>query len=111
MNETSIIQFGLSKKQLQLILNVIDNFDEIEKVIIFGSRAKGTNKPGSDIDLAVIGYNLTSLLINRLHSTIDELPLPFMFDIVNYNKIKNEALKKKIDAEGKLLFERKLNIV
>lgn len=111
MNDTLIIQFGLSKKQLHLILSVINKFEEIEKALIFGSRARGTNKPGSDIDLALVGDKLNSLLINRVSSALDDLPLPFLFDMINYNEIKNELLKKKIDAEAKLLFERKLNIV
>lgn len=111
MNDTLIIQFGLSKKQLHLILRVINKFEEIEKVLIFGSRARGTNKPGSDIDLALVGDKLNSLLIIRVSSALDDLPLPFLFDMINYNEIKNELLKKKIDAEAKLLFERKLNIV
>ena len=111
MNNTSNLQFGLSKKQLKLILNEINNFGEIEKVLIFGSRAKGTNNPGSDIDLVVIGDNLTPVLINRFSSALDDLPLPFMFDVIDCNEIKNDLLKKKIDIEGKLLFERKLNIV
>lgn len=111
MNDTLIIQFGLSKKQLHLILSVINKFEEIEKALIFGSRSRGTNKPGSDIDVALVGDKLNSLLINRVSSALDDLPLPFLFDMINYNEIKNELLKKKIDAEAKLLFERKLNIV
>jgi predicted nucleotidyltransferase len=111
MNHPIPIQFGLSKIQLQLILGVIHNFKEIEKALIFGSRAKGKNKPGSDIDLALIGDKLNSLLVNRVSSALDDLPLPYMFDLINYHEITNEFLKKKIDDEGKLLYERKLNAV
>lgn len=111
MNDSTTIEFGISKMQLQLILSVINKFDEIEKALIFGSRAKSTYRPGSDIDLALFGDKLTSLLINRFSSALDDLPLPFMFDVVHYNEIKNGLLKKKIDSEGKLLFERKLNTV
>jgi predicted nucleotidyltransferase len=97
--------------QLQLILGVINNFEEIEKALIFGSRATEKYKPGSDIDLALIGDKLTSLLINRVSSALDDLPLPFMFDVINYHELNNQLLKKKIDDEGKLLYERKLNTV
>ena len=111
MNDLTPSQFGLSKMQLQLILGVINNFEEIEKALIFGSRAKGTNRPGSDIDLALIGGKLNSLLVNRVSSALDDLPLPYMFDLINYHEINNEFLKKKVDDEGKLFYERKLNIV
>jgi predicted nucleotidyltransferase len=111
MNDSAPTQFGLSKMQLQLILCVIDNFEEIEKALIFGSRATEKYKPGSDIDLALIGDKLTSLLINRVSSALDDLPLPFMFDVINYHELNNQLLKKKIDDEGKLLYERKLNTV
>lgn len=111
MNDSAPLQFGLSKTQLQLILGVINNFEEIDKVIIFGSRATGKNKPGSDIDLALIGDKLTSLSVNRVSSALDDLPLPYMFDLINYHGVNNEFLKKKIDEEGKLFYERKLNAV
>ena len=111
MNDSAPSQFGLSKMQLQLILGVINNFEEIEKALIFGSRAKGTNRPGSDIDLALIGDKLNSLLVNRVSSALDDLPLPYMFDLINYHEINNEFLKKKVDDEGKLFYERKLNAV
>ncbi|RNI35192.1 nucleotidyltransferase domain-containing protein [Hanamia caeni] len=111
MNDSAPTQFGLSKMQLQLILGVINNFEEIEKALIFGSRATEKYKPGSDIDLALIGDKLTSLLINRVSSALDDLPLPFMFDVINYHELNNQLLKKKIDDEGKLLYERKLNTV
>jgi len=111
MNDSAPSQFGLSKIQLQLILGVINNFEEIEKALIFGSRAKGTNRPGSDIDLALIGDKLNSLLVNRVSSALDDLPLPYMFDLINYHEINNEFLKKKVDDEGKLFYERKLNAV
>jgi predicted nucleotidyltransferase len=111
MNDSAPTQFGLSKMQLQLILGVINNFEEIGKLIIFGSRATGKYKPGSDIDLALMGDKLNSLLVNRVSSALDDLPLPFMFDLINYHEINNQFLKKKIDEEGKLFYERKLNAV
>ncbi len=104
-------RFGLNKNQLKLILKLIESFPQIEKVFIFGSRAAGTNHVGSDIDLAVVGHQITREMLNRFSSSLDDLPLPFMFDVVDYNKIKNANLKQNIDSKGKLLFERKLNTV
>ncbi|MDE3182370.1 MAG: nucleotidyltransferase domain-containing protein [Bacteroidota bacterium] len=109
--DADTIRYGLNKKQLKLILELIDSFPEIERVFLFGSRADGTNKVGSDIDLAIIGHQITPEILNRFSSGLDDLPLPFMFDVIDYNKILNNYLKKNIDSKGKLLFERKLNSV
>jgi len=110
MNDADITRFGLNEKQLQLILEAIVSFPEIEKVILFGSRATGTNQPGSDIDLALSGAGITPIILNRFSSRLDDLPLPFMFDVVNYNNINNEDLRKNIDTKGKVLFESKLSV-
>jgi predicted nucleotidyltransferase len=102
--------YGLTEKQYQLIVKEIISIPEIEKVLIFGSRATEKFKPSSDIDLAVIGKDITSNLLNRIHSRLDDLPLPFMFDVINYDKINNDRLKEKIDLQGKLLFDRTIEI-
>lgn len=107
MNDGDTIRFGLNQKQLQLILEAIQSFPGIGKVVIFGSRATGTHRPASDIDLAVFGKEITFSLVNRLSSALDDLPLPFLFDVVNYQTINNPALKENIDTKGKVLFEKK----
>ena len=103
------LRFGLNQKQLQLITETIVSFPEIEKVFIFGSRAIDTNRPCSDIDLALSGQQLTRTICNRFSSALDDLTLPFLFDVVDYNQIENDNLKTSIDTEGKVFFERKLN--
>ncbi len=111
MNKPDDLKFGLNQKQLQLILDTIVSFSEIEKVFIFGSRSTDTNRQGSDVDLAISGKQLTPAILNTFASGLDDLPLPFMFDVVDYNKIQNDNLKKNIDTKGKLLFERRLTRV
>ena len=109
MVETYSSKFGLTEKQFRLIENTIILFNGIRKVVIFGSRATGKHRPSSDIDLAVFGNHLNSTNINRLASELEDLPLPFMFDVVNYDSISNKSLKDKIDSQGKLFFEKQLN--
>ena len=107
MVDVSTMKFGLTIRQYSLIEDAIISFNDIEKVLIFGSRATHKFKPSSDIDLAVIGKNLSRDIINRLASQLDDLPLPFMFDILHYDQISNKVLKSQIDLEGKLFFEKK----
>jgi predicted nucleotidyltransferase len=108
MTETSPIKFGLTPKQYKLIEDTIVAFNEIDKVIIFGSRAVNNFKPSSDIDLAIVGNDINSTIVNRISSQLEELSLPFMFDVLDYNSILNHTLKTKIEKQGQIFFERKL---
>lgn len=105
------MKFGLTSEQFFLIENTLGSIPEIEKVIIFGSRAGDSYKSSSDIDLAVAGKNVTSQVINRISVELDDLPLPFMFDILDINSLSNLALKNKITSKGKVFFERDLKSV
>ncbi len=98
--------FGLLERDIVYIKKAISQFNEIEKVIIFGSRAIGNYKKGSDIDLAIIGKRVTRKTILRLNEDLNEVyPLPYFFDIVHYNSLSNEELKSHIDTQGKLIYE------
>lgn len=66
---------------------------------LHGSRAKGTQKPNSDIDLALWG-DIDRMETARIAEELDELPLPFMFDIQPFESIKLEALREHIQRVG-----------
>ena len=68
-----------------------------KKVILFGSRAKGTALERSDIDIAVSGVENIDLLIQK----IEELPTLYSIDIVNMDDCKNELLLKDIRQYGR----------
>jgi uncharacterized protein len=104
-------EFGLSDESMKWILRVIKVFPEIDEVIIFGSRAKGTNKPGSDIDFAIKGnfpYNYPEKLRNMLE---EGLYLPYFFDVLDYAKISNPDLKEHIDKVGKKFYSKNKTVV
>ncbi|MBP7282689.1 MAG: nucleotidyltransferase domain-containing protein [Leptospiraceae bacterium] len=99
--------FGLSVNAIEWITRVLKVFPEIEEAIIFGSRAKGTEKPGSDIDIAIKGNLEDYRLTERLRLMLQEgLYLPYFFDIVDYERIENPALKDHIDRVGKLFYKQ-----
>lgn len=101
------MNFGLSKRDESSIISALKQFPEIERAIIFGSRAMGNHQPGSDVDLAVLGENIADTTVLRLrHLLNEELPLPYFFDVAHYEKIKNEKLKKHIDEKGKEMFSQ-----
>lgn len=90
---------GLTKQELAEICSIFHCHPEISKVILFGSRAKGTSKPNSDIDLAVEGVS-NDLQVEALAMELDELSLPYKFDVKSVNKIRNPALIDHINRVG-----------
>jgi len=92
-------KFGLTDKQLNLIKNILSKHPNIEKVILFGSRAKGNFKKYSDIDIALLG-SVTSLNAEKIKLDLNELPIIYKFDVLSYNELKNPQLKQHIDRVG-----------
>lgn len=97
--------FGFLKQDQERLTSALRKFPEIEKAIVFGSRAMGNFKKASDVDLAIIGKNITSQMVVQLRSLLnEELPLPYFFDVVVYEKITNDKLKRHIDEHGVVFF-------
>jgi len=103
------MNFGLRDGDLDNIIATIQQFCEIEKAAIFGSRAKGNYKPGSDLDIAIWGDDISFSTISRLHAILEEeSPMPYFFDIVDYSHLNHEELKSHIDRAGIVFFTREL---
>lgn len=95
---------GLSEKELSTLREAFTKFDAIEEVILFGSRARGTHQKASDVDLAIKGKNIDLNTLSKLTYTLEEeTKLPYFFDVVIYDKISDEALKRAIDEGGVVL--------
>ena len=99
------MRFGLTKHDTDLIIETLAAFAEVEEAVIFGSRAMGHAKRGSDVDLALKGKRLDLTTVTHVKFVLDEeLPLPYFFDVVHYDSLTNTALKAHIDDKGKVLF-------
>jgi len=99
--------FGLLDRDIEYIKEGISKFETIEKAIIFGSRSMGNYKKGSDVDIAIFGEQITREVVFMLDDYLNEMsPLPYFFDILHYENISNDNLKKHINDEGKIVFER-----
>jgi predicted nucleotidyltransferase len=94
------MQYGLQQKTIDLLLQVFEHYPDIEKVILYGSRAKGNYRDGSDIDLAVVAPKLNMQDIMRMETEIDDLLLPYKLDISLLHQISNEDLRRHIDRVG-----------
>jgi predicted nucleotidyltransferase len=101
------MKYGLIDRDFIHINAAIQEFPEIEEVILFGSRAKGNYKKGSDVDLAIKGDRLTYEITLRFADCLnEEKPLPYFFDVVHYEAIAEPMLKVHIDRVGVDLKER-----
>jgi len=96
---------GLSEKELSILSEVFSQFDAIEEVILFGSRAHGTYQKASDVDLAIKGKNIDLNTLSKLKYSLEEQTrLPYFFDVVIYDKISDKALKMAIDEGGERIY-------
>lgn len=103
---TSKSFFGLPEITYQKIQLVFSAYPDIEKVLIYGSRAKGNYRPGSDIDLALIGCNLDNEVLNRLLVDLDELNTPYLFDVSIMSDIESKQLLEHIKRVGMVFYQR-----
>lgn len=101
------MNFGLDDETIEKINSVFYNFTKIEKVILYGSRAKGNFTNGSDIDLTLMGDNLEFNCFLNILSDIDDLMLPYKFDISLYNSITEIELLDHIKRVGKTFYSKK----
>jgi uncharacterized protein len=100
------MNLGLSTPSIVKIKAIFGSFPEIEKAILYGSRAKGNYKKGSDIDLTLIGENLNHKLLNQISNQIEELYLPEMVDLSIFHQIENEDLIEHINRVGIPFYEK-----
>lgn len=96
--------FGLPEDVVKLLKNYFRSHPQIIKVLIYGSRAMGRQKAGSDIDLAII-TNGSEDISGSVQGDLEALPTPYLFDVVDYHHITHPPLREHIDRAGKILFQ------
>lgn len=97
---------GLNHSDIKKIQSVFNLHPEIEKAMLFGSRAKGNYKPASDIDLTLIGNDLNLTIQQTIENELDDLLLPYKFDISIYHTISSKELLNHIERIGQLFFQK-----
>lgn len=100
------MRFGLSDSIIEKLTGVFKRFHEIDKVVIYGSRAKGNYKKGSDIDLTLLGEGLTTDFLDKISIALDDLLLPNMIDLSIYDQIENANLREHIERVGMVFFDK-----
>ena len=99
--------FGLLDTDMEAIAAVLCQEPKVEKAFIFGSRAKGNFRNGSDVDLVLQGEELDFDAINRISYQLnEETVMPYKFDVLNYHSVKEPALIAHIDKVGVEFYRR-----
>jgi predicted nucleotidyltransferase len=97
---------GLSEEILDGLKTALEETPHLEKAAFFGSRARGDHKPQSDIDIAIFGANIMEKDLAALHMRLEGLPILYKIDLVHYDSLKDEKLKKLIDRDRKTILEK-----
>jgi len=100
------LSFGLKKSTLNKLCSVFQSHGNIDSVILYGSRAKGSYKLGSDIDLTIKGGLLPFFEFLQIEDQIDDLYLPYMVDLSQYKQLTNSDLIEHIDRIGINIYTR-----
>lgn len=100
------MRFGLNEVDLNKLAMIFEGHDRIETVVLFGSRAKGNYKTGSDIDIALTGEGINLNDLIELSNSYDELLLPYKLDLIIYERITEPELKNHIDRVGIILYQK-----
>ena len=98
--------FGLSQSTIATLHRIFERYAGLEKVIVYGSRAKGTYKTGSDIDLTLVGEALTLDDMMNIKRDLDDSSLPYMVDVSLFHQLDNQSLRDHIQRVGVVFYDR-----
>lgn len=102
------MKFGLKDETINKINSVFEKIPEVEQVIIYGSRAKGNYRNGSDIDITLKGAELSYKILDTIISEIDDLDTPYMFDVSIFDKLNAPSLEEHINCVGLIFYKKAL---
>ena len=99
-------EFGLSERHMEIIRGIYSQFSQIESVILYGSRAKGNFRLGSDIDMTIVAdpsFDFSALA--KVNGMFYESSLPYLYDISDFSKLTNPDLIEHIKRCGKVIYK------
>jgi len=105
------MRFGLEENIITNINNIFYKYENIVQVIIYGSRAIGNFKTGSDIDLTIKAKNFSYSDLIKAENQLDDLLLPYKIDISLFHQISNLELVEHINRVGKIFYEKENKVI
>ncbi len=100
------MKYGLSDTVIKKIRDVFAHYPQVEKAILYGSRAKGNYRNGSDVDLTLVGDDLTLSVLGKIMEEIDDLLLPYTFDLSIFHQISDTEVVAHIQRVGVVFYEK-----
>jgi predicted nucleotidyltransferase len=101
------MEYGLNDTSIDQIRQVFSKYEELEQALLYGSRAKGNFKPGSDIDITLIGDRLNQQILYKIEDDIDNLLLPYTFDLSILKQVSNQDFIDHVNRVGIVFYDRK----
>ena len=98
--------YGLTERDMQTLTGILQKYPEVKSVYLFGSRAKGTHKQGSDIDLAVVNEGGSDKTLRAIKADFEESSLPYNVDVASLATVEHRELKEHIDRMGVAIYEK-----
>lgn len=98
--------FGLKDTEIEQLRGIFAANERIERVVIYGSRAKGNFKPFSDVDITLVGEQLKHTDLCQIDLAIDDLLMPYRFDISIFHTLRNADLIEHIQRVGITIYSR-----
>ncbi|NBC27756.1 MAG: nucleotidyltransferase domain-containing protein [Bacteroidetes bacterium] len=93
-------RYGLTDRDMKTIRSILRSYPEIHSVHLFGSRAKGNHRLGSDVDLAIMNNGVSDKIIAKLRDQFKESTLPYRIDLVDFNQLENKEFIEHIEQFG-----------
>ena len=100
------MSLGLSENTCSTVRQILGRYPQIDKAVIYGSRAKGNYKNGSDIDLTLMGHGLDHKLLLSVAMALDDSDIPYTVDLSLFEQIGNPALREHIERVGVVFYQR-----
>ncbi len=101
------MKYGLKESTIQRVNAVFARHPQIQKAVLYGSRAKGSFKNGSDIDLTLQGREImTPGVLSKILHELDELLLPYTIDLSLYAQIQDPDVLDHIKHVGIIFYEK-----
>lgn len=100
------MRYGIKEESLRAIIGVFVNYREVQQAILYGSRAKGNYRNGSDIDLLLVGEAIDLTLLFKIQNELEDLMLPYKIDLNVKHHLHNPDLLEHIERLGQLLYQQ-----
>ncbi len=101
------MKFGLQQSTINKINEVFEKQAIVDEVVIYGSRAKGNYRNGSDIDITLKGNNISFEILSKISSEIDDLNTPYMFDISIFATLISPEFIDHINRVGQIFYKKR----